>query len=81
VLAILPPFRFSEPYGVLSGRVQKTPIKHIIKAICDEILNEYGKKYKFTDYLPNFKAPAAKAGDFGWTAMFFKVYGNANGAH
>jgi hypothetical protein len=44
-------------------------------------LNEYGKKYEFTDYLPNPGALVTEADDFGMTAMFFKVYGERNGAH
>jgi hypothetical protein len=44
-------------------------------------LNEYGKKYEFTDYLPNSGALVTEADDFGLTTMFFKVYGKRNGAH
>ena len=44
-------------------------------------MNEHGKKYEFTDYLPNHGAVVEDAEEFGMTAMFFKVYGEKNDAH
>ena len=44
-------------------------------------MNEYGKKYEFTDYLPNHGTTETEADESGMTAMFFKVYGERNGAH